>query len=739
MTLRSLPLLTPAVLLAAALPLSAQMQYPESQKGDVVDVYHGVPVADPYRWLEDQNSPATAAWVQAQNALTFRYLAGLPQREALRRRLTTLWDYPKTGLPVREGGRLFYRANSGLERQSPLYLRAALDAPPRLLIDPNALSPDGAVSLAQTSPSPDARYVAYALSDGGADWQDVHVREVESGKDLADTVRWVRFSGLSWTTDGEGFFYARYPERPAHEKLSAELRDQTLYYHRVGTPQSEDRLVYRRPDLPTWFVGGRVTEDGRWLVVYLNRGTDPKNKLYVADLGDPAAPNVGAPVTAIVENDDAEYTVIGNVGSTLYVRTDLNAPNRRIIAIDAARPERAAWREIVPEATQPIEAAALVGGRIVVQRLVDVTSRLEVYDVEGGRTGEIALPGVGTVAGMTGREDTPELFYSFTSVLAPATAYRVDLRTLRSEPFEAPTLTFDPARYETTQLFFTSKDGTRVPMFVTARKGLPRNGQNPTMLYAYGGFSVSVTPSFSPATIAWLERGGVYAVPSLRGGAEYGEAWHRAGMLDRKQNVFDDFIAAAEHLIVEGWTSPSKLAIRGGSNGGLLVGAAMTQRPELFGVALPAVGVMDMLRYDRFTGGRAWVDEYGSATEDANAFAYLRAYSPLHNLRPGTCYPATLVTTADHDDRVVPGHSFKFAATLQAAQRCARPTLIRIETQGSHGYRPTDRQIAELADVWAFALEHLGEEEMAPTGDGGSGKSGSAPRAREAAAPPGGA
>jgi prolyl oligopeptidase len=698
----------PLLILAMAFssPLAAQqIRYPETRRADSVDVYHGVRVADPYQWLEDQNSKETAGWVAAQNAITFSYLDALPLRDSLRERLTELWNYPRLGLPRREADLLFHRHNSGLERQSPLYVRESMNAAPRMLIDPNQLSPDGSVALMQTVPSPDAKLVAYSLSPGGADWQVVHVRDVATGRDMADTVQWVRFSGISWTKDGRGFFYSRYPERPANQMLSAELRDQKIYYHRVGTPQSEDVLIYERPDLPTWFIGGGVTEDGRYLVVYLNRGTDPKNQLYVADLGDPMQPDVSAQLRPIVDNDDAEYSVIGNDGSTLFVRTDLNAPNRRIITIDLNNPARSAWREIVAESEQPIDGATIVGGRLLIERLVDVRSQVDIHDLSGRKVGELPLPGAGTLAGLSGRQDSPEMFFGFTSYLVPSTVYMHNLETRETSPVDPPKLTFDPDLYETTQVFYESKDGTRIPMYITARKGLARDGNNPTMLYAYGGFSVSMMPSFSAATIAWLERGGVYAVPSLRGGAEYGEEWHRAGMLDRKQNVFDDFIAAAEYLIDEGWTSARRLTIRGGSNGGLLVGAVMTQRPELFGVALPAVGVMDMLRYDRFTGGRAWVDEYGSASQDPKAFEYLRAYSPLHNIKPGTCYPATLVTTADHDDRVVPGHSFKFAATLQAAQACDNPVLIRIETAGSHGYRPTDRQIAELADVWAFAWE----------------------------------
>ena len=704
---RKLPLLVLLMSACSSQPGFQQLQYPETTRADTANVYHGISVADPYQWLEDQNSNQTAEWVAAQNALTFAYLNELPSRDSLRERLTELWNYPRLGLPQREGGLLFHRHNSGLERQSPLYVRESMTSEPRMLIDPNELSPDGSVALSQTAPSPDGKLVAYSLSPGGADWQVVHVRDVATGRDMADTVSWVRFSGISWTRDGRGFFYSRYPERPADQMLSAELRDQKLYYHTVGTPQSDDILIYERPDLPTWFLGGGVTDDGRYLVVYLNRGTDPKNKLYIADLGNPMRPDVRAPIRAIVENDDAEYSVIGNAGTTLFVRTDLDAPNRRIMTMNVNNPARSAWREIIAESEQPIEGAAFVGGRILIERLVDVRSQVDIHDTSGRKTGELPLPGAGTLAGLSGRHDSPELYYGFTSYLVPSAVYMHNLETGATTPVDPPRLTFDPDSYETRQVFYESKDGTRIPMYITSRKGTELDGTNPTMLYAYGGFSVSMMPSFSSSIIAWLERGGVYAVPALRGGAEYGEEWHRAGMLGQKQNVFDDFIAAAEYLIAEGWTSSPRLAIRGGSNGGLLVGAVMTQRPELIGVALPAVGVMDMLRYDRFTGGRAWVDEYGSATDDSTAFEYLRAYSPLHNIEAGICYPATLVTTADHDDRVVPGHSFKFAATLQAAQDCNNPVLIRIETAGSHGYRPTDRQIAEIADVWAFTWESL--------------------------------
>ena len=702
-----------ALLLAALAAPTARaadspLSYPATKKGDVVDDYHGSKVADPYRWLEDLEAPATREWIEAQNAVTFRYLDTIPGREAIRTRLTALWNYPRTGVPVREAGRLFSLRNSGLEKQSRLFMRSTLGDEPQLLIDPNALSPDGSVAFAQWAVSPDGRYLAYGLAQGGADWQTVHVREIATGRELPDRIEWFRFSGISWTRDGAGFFYARYPQPPKGQELSAALEHHRLYYHRVGTPQAEDRLIYERQDLPRWFVGGGVTEDGRYLVVYLANGSDPRNRLYCASLGDPLHPRVDAPIVPIVDEDVAEFQVIGNRGSVLFARTDLAAPKRKVIAIDTGLPaSRAAWKTIVPEADVPLEDVAIAGGKVFGGYLVDVKARIDVYSLEGTREGELALPGVGTVPALGGREDGDELFYAFTSPLTPTTVYRYDIKSRTAAAFEPPPAVFDATRYETTQVFYNSKDGTRVPMFVTARKGLARDGGSPLWLTAYGGFAISTRPSYSPWVSAWLEMGGVYAVPNLRGGGEYGEEWHQAGMKEKKQNVFDDFIAAAEYLVHEKYTSPARLVIEGGSNGGLLVGAVMTQRPDLFAVALPAVGVMDMLRFDKFTGGAAWASEYGSAS-DPEAFAYIRRYSPLQNLKPGTCYPATLVTTADHDDRVVPSHSYKFAAALQAAQGCAKPALLRVETQGSHGYRPTDKAIAQRADLMAFVEQQLG-------------------------------
>jgi prolyl oligopeptidase len=697
------------ILLALSAPLAEaqKLQYPPSKKGDVVEDYHGTAIADPYRWMEDLAATDTKAWIGAQNALTSAYLETLPHRETLRKRITELWDYPKVSLPFREGGRIFYRKNSGLQKQSVLYMRRSLSAPPKVVLDPNKLFPDGSTALFGSAPSPDGKLLVYSLSEGGADWQTLRVRDLTTLRDLSDAVRWVRFSGVEWTNDGKGFFYSRYPEPPKGKKLEAALTGHALYYHRIGTPQSQDKLVYERKDLPSWLSYGDVSEDGKYLVIFLSRGADPRNRLYVKMLGDPMEPNINAPVKPLVEDDDAEYTYFGNAGTTFFVRTDKAAPNRKVIALDVRDPASEKWRTIVPESKNAIENMTMTGGRIALQYLVDVKAELRLFDLNGRETETIALPGVGSVFGLSGRFDTPELFYSYTSPLYPTTVFRYDRTTRKSTPFEAAATNFNPEGYETKQLWATSKDGTRIPYFVTARKDLPLDRSNPTLLYGYGGFSISQTPSYRPDVPAWLELGGVYVTANMRGGGEYGEEWHKAGMLEKKQNVFDDFIAVAEALVREGYTSPAHLAIRGGSNGGLLVGAATTQRPELFAVALPAVGVLDMLRYDKFTGGALWVSEYG-APSDPDAFKYLRAYSPLHNLRAGQCYPATLVTTADHDDRVVPSHSYKYTAAMQEAQGCDKPILLRVETKTSHGYRPTDKQIAELADQWAFAVANTG-------------------------------
>ncbi|MGZ8456232.1 MAG: prolyl oligopeptidase family serine peptidase [Gemmatirosa sp.] len=709
---------TPATPAGAAAPNAApnprpRVQYPQTKAVAHVDDYHGTSVADPYRWLEDLDGPDTKTWIAAQNGLTFGYLNGLPGRDVIKQRLTEMWNYPRVSLPYRQGGRLWFTKNTGLQRQSPYYTTtgAARGAAERatLILDPNEISKDGSTSLSMFSPDPTGTHVAYGLSAGGADWRTVRIKRVADGKDIADTVDWLRYSGVSWTEDGKGFFYTRYPEPPkeAGKTLSNASRDPKVYYHALGTPQSADVEIFRYDAEPTWGVGAGVSEDGRWLFAYVNRGTDPENHLYVADLGSAKSPNVKAALKPIDTSLEASFTPVGVVGTTAYVHTNLGAPKYRLVAIDLTNPARANWTTVIPESPHTLEGVSLVGGKLFAQYLADVKSQVTIHDLTGRQTGTLPLPGIGTLAGLSGREDEPELFFGFTSYLVPSSIYRYDVRTGALEEFFKPNVPFDAAQYETKQVFFPSRDGTRIPMFVTHRKGIAHDGTNPTMLYAYGGFNVNQMPAFSASVATWLEMGGVYAVPNLRGGGEYGEAWHQAGKLEKKQNVFDDFIGAAEYLIQQKYTSPKKLAIRGGSNGGLLVGAVMTQRPDLYGVALPAVGVMDMLRYHKFSAGVFWVPEYGSA-DDPKQFATLKQYSPLHNLKPGACYPATLTTTADHDDRVVPSHSFKWASALQAAQGCENPVLIRIEAQGSHGYRPLDKAIAEQADIWAFTARNLG-------------------------------
>jgi prolyl oligopeptidase len=688
-------------------PPKPALTYPTTTMGNVVDDFNGTKVPDPYRWMESLDSPEVAAWIKAENAVTDPYLASLPRRKALNERLTALWNYPRVAVPVLEGGHLFYRKNAGLQRQSPIYMRASADAPATLVIDPNVISEEGTVALSDYQPSPDAKLLAYGLSEGGADWTTIHVRDIASGKDLSDEVRWMRFSNISWTKDAKGFYYSRYPEPPKGKVLEAALSGHTLYYHRVGTPQSEDLLVYERKDLPGWIINGSVSEDGRYLYISLFEGSGNNNRLYVAELGNGKFPNLKAPVKPVIEADDAEYMPIGNQGPLVFLRSDKDAPNRKVIAVNVQNPKPVSWETIVPEQPQAIESVDVIGGRVVAQYLVDVQSRLRLYALDGAAQGEVALPGIGSIGAISGRYDSPDIWYSFTSPLTPSTVFRYDPASKTSTPFEPPKLPIDLSGYETKALFATSKDGTKVPFFLTAKKGLVLDGNNPTMIYGYGGFSISMLPVYTQDVPAWLEMGGVYVTASMRGGAEYGEAWHKAGMLEKKQNVFDDFIAVAEHLVKEKYTSPRKLGVMGGSNGGLLVGAVINQRPDLYAVALPAVGVMDMLRYDRFTGGRLWVQEYGSS-QNAAQFPFLIKYSPVQNVKKGVCYPATLVTTADHDDRVVPSHSFKYAAALQAAQGCANPVLIRVEVSGSHGYRPTDKLIAEKADQWAFAAHAMG-------------------------------
>jgi prolyl oligopeptidase len=678
------------------------LNYPPSHPDPtVVDVYHGQAVPDPYRWLEDLDSEQTRAWVEAQNRLTFDYLQRIPARQRLLERLTQLWNYEKYSQPFKEGGRYFYFKNDGLQNQSVLYTQESLEAEARVLLDPNTLSEDGTVALSGIAISRDGRYLAYGLSRSGSDWQEWKVRDIETGEDLPDHLRWIKFSGASWTPDGQGFFYSRYDEPPPGREYESANYFQKLYYHRLGTPQSEDLLVYHRPDQKEWGFAGGVTEDGNYLIISVWRGTDPKNLLFYKDLRDP-----NSPVVELIREFEAEYSFVGNDGSRFWLLTDLDAPRRRLVAIDLDNPGQV--QEVIPEAEETLQGVSLINNQFVAFYLKDAHTQIKTFALDGTYLGAIPLPGLGSASGFGGKRYDTETFYTFTSFTTPPTIYRYDFTTGRSTLFRQPQVDFDPQAYEVQQVFYPSKDGTRIPMFLVHRRGLARTGDHPTLLYGYGGFGISLTPSFSVGLVAWLEMGGVYAQPNLRGGGEYGEAWHQAGTKLNKQKVFDDFIAAAEWLVANGYTNPSKLAISGGSNGGLLVGACLTQRPDLFAAALPAVGVFDMLRFHKFTIGWAWISEYGSP-EDPEEFKALYAYSPLHNLKPGTVYPATLITTADHDDRVVPAHSFKFAAALQAAQGGSQPILIRIDTKAGHGAgKPTTKLIEETADRWAFLVEVLG-------------------------------
>jgi prolyl oligopeptidase len=691
------------ILVVPAQAGAQQLKYPAAPRAEVVDTYFGRPVADPYRPLEDLDAQATKAWVATENAVTFGYLDGIARRDSIRQRLTTLWNYPRVQVPVREAGQLWFRKNAGLQKQSVLYRKAAATARSVLVLDPNALSADGSTAVAQWSVSPDGRLLAYTTAAGGSDLRDIHLRDLTHGRDLPETIARVKFTDIAWTRDSKGFYFARFRGSERQANLRDANTHHQLFYHAIG---GADRLVFERPDDSTAWVSGGVSDDGRWLYVGSGSGTT-NNRLWVADLKHAARPDVASPLEPMTTAEDSFNRPLGVMGDTLYLWTNWRAPRGRIVAATVGDSAREHWRPVVPEGPNVMSEAVLVGHRLVVTYLMDVQTRMRLFDLTGAPAGEVQLPDAGTAQGLSGRNDGRDVFFAFSTYLRPTTIYRYDLRAGRLEPFEPAKTAFDAAPYETRPTFYQSKDGTRIPLFITARKGLTLDGSHPTLLYGYGGFDANLTPFYSPAVAAWLELGGVYAVANLRGGGEYGEAWHEAGMRDKKQTVFDDFIAAAEFLVQQGYATPRTLAIQGGSNGGLLVGAAMTQRPELFGVALPAVGVMDMLRYHRFTGGHLWAQEYGSSA-DSTAFGYLLAYSPLQNLKQGVCYPATLVTTADHDDRVVPAHSFKFAATLQAAQGCARPVLIRVETSGSHGYRPTDRIIAEIADVYAFALENLG-------------------------------
>jgi prolyl oligopeptidase len=675
-------------------------EYPQAERLDHVDDYHGTRVADPYRWLEDVDAPQTGAWVEAQNALTERILARSDRRAGIRARLIALWDYEKFGIPQTAGGRFFYTKNAGLQNQAVLYTARSLGATSRVLIDPNTLSNDGTVALSGLSISYDGRHVAYSVSASGSDWQTWRVREVASGRDLPDTIEWSKFSGAAWLLDGSGFFYCRFDSPAGETRFKDANYDHQLYFHALGTAQVDDALVYERPDHKDWTLGAEVTEDGRYLLISARKGTDSRNRVFVRDLKS----NDSA-VRGLFTSGDAQYEFVGNVGTTMYFQTTNDAPLGRLIAVEVDAPQH--LRAVLPPSGDTLESVQLVGGRFIATYLHDAHSVVQVYDLTGNLVYTLGLPGLGTASGFAGREHDTTVYFAFTSYVAPAAIYALDLDCGTTTPVFAPKVNFDPTAFTSEQVFYASKDGTRVPMIVSSKVGVPRDGTAPTILYGYGGFDVSLTPAFSPAILVWLELGGIYAVANIRGGAEYGEAWHLAGTFEKKQNVFDDFIAAAEYLIAQRYTSTPKLAIAGGSNGGLLVGACMTQRPELFGATLPAVGVMDMLRFQHFTIGWAWTAEYGSA-DIPQQFPAIYAYSPLHNLREGTHYPATLVTTADHDDRVYPAHSFKFAAALQYAQGGPAPVLIRIEQKAGHGAgKPTTKVIDEVADRYTFLAQVL--------------------------------
>ncbi len=665
-------------------------------------------IADPYRWLEDDNSAETKAWVQAQNAVTFGYLDALPHRQRIYDRLRELWTYERYGLPTKEGPWYVFSRIAGGDLQPIVYRATAPDAPPvpgNILIDPHAFDAKGTTAITGLGFSRDGQYVAYGLSAGGSDWIEWRVREVATATDLPDVVKWSKFSGAVWLPDGSGFFYSRYAEPEPGKALAGVNRNQQVYLHKLGTAQAADTLIYERPDEPDWIFNANVTEDGRYLLINQFEGTEPKNRIFVRDLSVP-----DAPFTPLVDAFDAEYIVVANDNDTFYVRTNNGAPRSRLVAIPLGAAVPADWKTLIPEPPDRdvLASVAMVGDRFMTVVRTHAHEQARVHRKDGSLEREVPLPGIGAIGAFSGKRADRESYFAFTSFTYPTTIFRYDIDDGAISVFKRPETAFDPSGYETTQVFYTSKDGTEVPLFLTHKKGIPLDGTNPTYLYGYGGFDISLTPAYSAGIAGWLEMGGIYAVANIRGGGEYGRTWHDGGRLKTKQNVFDDFIAAAEFLIREKYTSTPKLAIGGGSNGGLLVGAVMTQRPDLFAAALPAVGVLDMLRFHRFTIGGAWVSDYGSPDVQED-FDVLITYSPLHNITPGTHYPATMITTGDHDDRVVPAHSFKFAAALQAAQGGPQPILIRIETSGGHGAgKSMDKVIWERADQWAFLAGSLG-------------------------------
>ena len=680
------------------------LSYPDSKPGKTVDTLHDIKVPDPYRWLEDLNSDQTSAWVKAQNSLTDSYLDAISGRQALKNHLTKLWNVERLGVPSFEGGSYFFSKNNGLQNQSVLYSSKSLDLEPTVLLDPNKLSKDGTVALNSYEVSPDGKYLAYSTSASGSDWVEWKVREISSRKDLSDHLKWSKFSGVSWAKNSKGFYYGRFPAPKDGEEMMAQNIHKKIYFHEIGKPQSEDLLVYERPNQPKQGLYAWVTEDGKYLLIQVSQGTDTKNGLFYKDLS-----NSTSKVIELLSSFDASYDFITNLGSKFIIRTDLNAPKQKVISIDVNEPLSDRWETIIPESTETLRSVSHIGGLFIANYLKDARTEIRRFKTDGNSLPPVKLPGLGTASGFGGKSDQNETFYYFTSFTSPGAVYRYDVTRNASTLFKAPETQFDRDHYESRQIFATSRDGTKIPMFIVSKKNLKLDGNNPTLLYAYGGFNISLRPSYSPATIAWLDLGGIYVMANLRGGGEYGEEWHEAGMKLKKQNVFDDFIACAEHLILNKFTSSKKLSIAGGSNGGLLVGACMVQRPELYGACLPAVGVMDMLRFHKFTIGWAWQAEYGKP-DDPEDFKNLLTYSPYHNLKPNN-YPATMVITSDHDDRVVPSHSYKFAAALQSAQNGFAPTLIRIESKAGHGAgTPTSKRIEAIVDKYAFLAKALGFE-----------------------------
>lgn len=673
--------------------------YPQTKKVDQVDDYFGTKVADPYRWLEDDNSEETKKWVEEQNKVTFAFLEKIPYREKIRQRLKDIYNYPRMSQPIRAGEYYFFYKNDGLQNQSVIYIQKGLDGQPEVFIDPNQLSPDGTIRINLAGFSPDFRYVAISRSEAGSDWSEIRVMEIATRQELPDRIQWVKFSGASWYKDG--FFYSGYDKPAPGEELKARNEYQKVFYHKLGQPQEKDVLVYEDKEHPLRYFNLGVTEDQKYAILEVSAGTSG-NELYWRDLSQK-----NSSFKLLIPGFANDSEVIDNLGDKFLVRTNIDAPNYRLVLVDPKNPAKENWKDILPEKSEVLTAAVTAGGYLFGIYLQDAHTRVYQYTPEGNFIREVELPAIGTASGFGGWRDDKFIFYTFNSFNYPPTIYKYDLATGKSEIFARQEVKFNPEDFEVKQVFYTSKDGTKVPMFIVHKKGLVLNGKNPTFLTGYGGFNISLLPAFNPSIVPILENGGVFAQPNLRGGGEYGENWHRAGMLQNKQNVFDDFIAAAEYLIKEKYTSPKYLAISGASNGGLLVGAVMTQRPELFGVAFPAVGVMDMLRFHKFTVGWGWVVEYGSS-DNEEQFRYLYKYSPLHNIRDGVCYPATLITTADHDDRVVPAHSFKFAATLQEKQACNNPVLIRIETRSGHGSSNITKAIDELTDKYAFMFYIMG-------------------------------